>query len=102
MVYDIEISPGDQEPPWENVERIIDVKPPNDWFHRMIGRGVRFYTYSSPLIKGEPLKFGFKVQPKITDHIEINSIKVHLSDENGKNLGEIEKIKRKKDDSVRT
>lgn len=80
-IYDIEISAEDQEPPWENVEGI---EAPKGWKIEKIGKEVRFSTEKEPLEKCNPVKFKFRVDGTISRYI-----KVHLTDKDGKNIGEI-------------
>lgn len=81
-IWDIEIFPEDQEPPWKSVE---DVKAPEGWKIENGDNRVKFYTEWNPPRKREPVKFKFEVQPKTT----IRCIRVHLTDKNHKTIGEI-------------
>jgi hypothetical protein len=86
VIYDIEIFPGDQNPPWQSIEDIRAVKLPEDWDYEHIGKGVRFYTRRNPLRKCEPEKFKFRILPP---QKTVKFIQIHLSDKNCKIIGEI-------------
>ena len=86
VIYDIEIFPGDQDPPWKNVKDIKAIKLPEDWDFENIGKGVRFYTRRSPLRKCEPEKFIFKILPP---QKTVESIQIHLTDKNCTIIGDM-------------
>lgn len=79
-IYDIEILPEIQKPPWKKAEGL---KAPEDWKFEKMGKGVRFYTEESPLLECERTKFTFKVEAgEISDIIWL-----HVTDEDHKNMG---------------
>ncbi len=86
IIYDVEISPEDQDPPWESVQCVGSHGSPTGWKCRKEGKGVKFLTRSDPLRKCEPVKFKFNV---ILPHKSIKSIRVHLTDKNDENISEI-------------
>ena len=60
-IYSIDIIPEVQDPSWETVEGI---EAPENWTFEKIGNGVRFYTETDPLLKGQHKKFRFTVKAK--------------------------------------
>ncbi|MBU7017355.1 MAG: hypothetical protein HXS44_07580 [Theionarchaea archaeon] len=81
-IFDIEILPEIQEPPWKSAEGL---KEPEGWKHEKMDDGVRFYTETNPLIKCQKKTFTFRVHatemPK--------TIKLHATDKFHENLGMI-------------
>lgn len=70
-IYDIEISPEDQDPAWKKIEVIPD-ELPEGWKHKKENNKVKFYNDTKPLIKCQPIRFKFRVQAKeISDYIKI-------------------------------
>jgi hypothetical protein len=81
-IYDIEIFPESQNPPWYGIDAI---EAPEGWDYEKIGKGIRFYTLTDPLIKCQPKKFIFRVWGiRISRYIEI-----HITDKDHLNLGVI-------------
>jgi hypothetical protein len=81
-IYDIEIFPESQNPPWYGIDAI---EAPEGWSYEKIGNGIRFYTLTDPLIKCQPRKFIFRVWGiRISRYIEI-----HITDKDHENLGVI-------------
>lgn len=78
-IYDIEILPEAQQPPWENAEGLM---APEGWAHEKLGNGVRFYTKTRPLIKCKEVIYEFRVQGTISE-----KIRLHITDTNHENLG---------------
>ena len=78
-IYDLEILPEEQEPPWEGVDV---TKPPKNWTKASMGKGVRLSS-SSPIPVREPFTFELKI-----DAITISdTIRIHATDKNHRNLG---------------
>ena len=86
VIYDVEIFPEDQDPPWESIECVENDGSPVTWECENEGNGLKFLTRSDPLKKCKPVKFRFNV---ILPNKSIKSIRVHLTDKNGENIGEI-------------
>lgn len=82
MIYDIEIFPEIQSPAWDSVEAL---EAPEGWNFEKVGKGVRFYTETNPLLKCQPVKFKFKIEGKRISWY----IRVHVTDEAHGNLGMI-------------
>lgn len=86
-IWDIEIFPEDQDPRWKSVEGI---EAPECWNIKNKDNRVRFYTDVKPLKECEPVKFGLKIRPKeIVKHNKIYFIRIHLTDKNQENIGEM-------------
>jgi len=86
-IWDIEIFPEDQDPRWESVKGI---EASECWNIKNKDNRVRFYTDVKPLKECESAKFEFTFQFKRNiAHNTIYFIKVHLTDKNQKNIGEM-------------
>ena len=87
LVYDIEIFPEIQQPPWQSVEVLM---MPEGWEYEKIGDGVRFHTTTNPLIKCQLTKFVFRVKAKRISWY----IRIHITNEYHESLGEIVSTRR--------
>jgi hypothetical protein len=79
-IYDIEILPNVQDPPWKTAEGL---KAPEGWKYEKMDDGVRFFTQSNPLLKCQRTKFRFKFQATTIPE----SIRVHITSRDHTNMG---------------
>jgi hypothetical protein len=79
-IYDIEILPNVQEPPWKTAEGL---EAPEGWKYEKMDDGVRFSTQSNPLLKCQRTKYKFKFQATTIPE----SIRVHITGRDHTNMG---------------
>ena len=86
-IFDVEIFPGDQNPPWNFVDTTLAVLPAGWMQMALPGGAVRFFTTTNPLVPGQPVNFG-NIFGQTNNNTQPNSIRVRLSRLDGSIVGQ--------------